>query len=202
MRRGVVVVAGCVLATALALTLPVAAGQIGQRDPNDTSGRLDVKGIQLDPDASPRWRFATFGRWSLAQIWDRGYLIVQLDTAGDEAIDHLAVVGSDGRRLMGTLFRVRRDGSQVVIGSIGASKTGSRAAVVSVALHKLSIGANRTSYFWSALTSYTGRACQRTCFDVVPDSGMVEQLLPGVTPTPSPTPPPTPSPTPSPSPSP
>lgn len=199
MRRGAILVAVAAAVTALALTLP-AAGQVGVRDPNDTAGRLDVKGIRLDPDASHRWRFATFGRWSLAQIWDRGYLIVQLDTAGDEAIDHLAVVGSDGRALVGTLFRIRRDGSLVVIGTIGASKAGSRAAVVSVALHKLSIGANRTSYFWSALTTSTGSACQRTCFDAVPDSGMIEQLLPGVTPSPSPTPSPIPTSSPTPSP--
>ncbi len=198
MRRGVLAVAATVLATVVSLTLPVAAGQVGQRDPNDTAGRLDVKGVRLDPDASPRWRFATFGRWSLAQIWDRGYLIVQLDTQGDEAIDHLAVVGSDGRRLVGVLYRVRRDGSQVEIGTVGASKAGARAALVSVALHELSIGANRASYSWSALTSYTGKACRRTCLDVVPDSGMVEQVLPGVTPSPSPTPSPTASPTPAP----
>ena len=193
MRRGAILVALAAAATALALTLPAAAGQVGVRDPNDTAGRLDVNGIRLDPDASPRWRLATFGRWSLSQIWDRGYLIVQLDTRGDEAIDHLAVVGSDGRSMVGTLFRVRRDGGQVVIGTVGASRAGSRAAVVSVALHKLSIGANRTSYFWSALTTYSGTACQRTCFDVVPDSGMIEQLLPGVTPTPSSAPSPSPS---------
>ncbi len=198
MRRGAIIVVAAVLATVVALTLPVAAGQVRQGDPNDTAGRLDVRGIRLDPDASPRWRFATFGTWTPAQTWDRGYLIVQLDTRGDEAVDHLAVVGSDGRGLVGTLFRVRRDGSQVEIGTVDASKAGSRAAVVSVPLHKLSIGANRTSYFWSALTTYSGKACPRTCFDLVPDAGMVEQLLPGVTPAPSPTQSPTPSPTPSP----
>jgi hypothetical protein len=57
-----------------------------------------------------------------------------------------------------------------------------------VALHKLSIGANRISYFWSALTSFTATVCPRTCIDVAPDTGMVEQLLPGVTPTPAPSP--------------
>ena len=73
--------------------------------------------------------------------------------------------------------------------SLRTTKVGSSAATVTVPLRVLSIGPTRTSYFWSALSSFTGGFCTRTCLDVVPDEGMIEQPLPGVTP--SPTPPPT-----------
>jgi hypothetical protein len=124
--------------------------------------------------------------------------VVELDTRGDEAIDHLAVVRSDGRDLEGVLYRVRRDGGQVGIGTIDADRDGARGAAVSVALRRLRIGAGRISYRWAVVTTFTGPGCPRTCIDLVPDGGMVEQLLPGVTPppTPSPSPTATPSPTP------
>ncbi len=176
-------------ALAAGLSLPVAAGPSELSDPNDARGRLDVRLVTTDLAASPlTWRFETFGRWTASQIWDRGYLLVQLDTKGDELIDHVLVLGSNGREIVTTLMRVRRSGQQVEVGSIGGGKDGPRAAFVSVAIHKLAIGADRTSFSWSVLTSFTGTVCPRTCFDLVPDLGMVEQPLPGVTPSPSPSP--------------
>ncbi len=142
------------------------------------------------------WRIVTFGTWTVHEMWDQGILVVQLDTKGDAAIDQLAIVRSDGRDLVATLYAVRSDGTEKVIDELPADKDGTRAATVAVALRKLTIGLNRTSYFWSVLTSYTGTACPRTCFDRVPDDGMVEQLLPGVTPSPTPSPTVSPTPTP------
>ncbi|HEY7659677.1 MAG TPA: hypothetical protein VIC58_03675 [Actinomycetota bacterium] len=189
MRRLVAAVLGTLLVVVLAMTLPATADPTSLGDGNDAGGRLDVQTLRFDPDTRPvTWRFVTFARWTPHQIWDDGFLIVQLDTKGNEGIDYLAVVGSDGRDLVGTLFRVRSDGRQVEIGSIGADKDGPRAARVSLALHRLSFGPNRTTYLWSALTSFTGHGCERPCFDVVPDAGMVEQPLPGTSPSPSPSP--------------
>lgn len=186
------------IAAAIALAVPAFADHTNQPDPNDTSGRLDLRAVRFDHEGPPRWTFVTFGRWTLAQIWDHGYLLVELDTRGDEAIDHLALVRSDGRHLRATLYRIRSDGRQAEIGTLPTDKAGARSAWVSVALRKLSIGRSRTSYFWAALSSYTGDACPRTCFDRAPDAEMVEQPLPGVTPTPTPSPTPSPSPSPSP----
>lgn len=192
MRGFALTLGGVAVAVTVALTLPVAAGPVDLADPNDTTGRLDVRVVTFDIDTGPlTWRFTTFGPWTASQIWDRGYLLVQLDTKGDERIDHVIIVGSDGRELVATLLRVRRDGRQVEVSSLHVDKDGPRGASVSVALHKLSIGANRTSFSWSALTSFTGTVCRRTCFDLVPDVGVVEQPLPGVTPTPAPSPSPT-----------
>jgi len=198
MRRTAAALVALSAAAIVGATLPAGATHTDHVDPNDTSGRLDVVVIELDHDAKPgRWRIVTFGAWTVHDMWDQGYLVVQLDTKGDAAIDHLAVVRSDGRNLVATVYAVRSDGTEKVIGQLPAGKDGTRAATVAVALRKLTIGPNRTSYFWSVLTSYTGSACPRTCIDHVPDEGMVEQLLPGVTPTPTPSPTvsPTPSPT-------
>jgi hypothetical protein len=201
MRRVVLGIGALVVVTLAAFSLPASATHTGQTDPNDTAGRLDVKTVRFEHDASPvRWRIATFGTWTVEQIWDTGFVIVELDTRGDARPDHLVVVRSNGRTLLATLFRVRKDGTQKELGALTAGKDGSRAATVSVALHKLSIGANRTSYSWAVVTSFDGPACPRTCLDRAPDLGMIEQPLPGVTPTPTPTATPSPTPTPTPTP--
>lgn len=188
------------LAMLIAAGLPVRADHSDLVDPNDVAGPLDLSGVTFDHSSAPRWRLLSFSRWTIRGIWDRGYLIVQLDTRGDERVDLVALVRSDGRELVGDLFRLRRSGREVRVGRLRVEKRGPRAAWVSVPLVKLSLGPNRTSYFWSVLSSFTGRGCSRTCLDAVPDEGLVEQPLPGATPTPTPTPTPAPTPTPTPTP--
>lgn len=167
--------------------VPASANHTSLSDPADTPGRFDLREVRFDHNPSPRWTFVTFADWRIDQVWDAGYLIVRFDTRGDEAVDQVAVVRSDGRRLIGTLYRIRADGSQAELVSLDAGKAGRRGASVRVPFHKLDIGRSRTAYFWSAFSSYTGSACPHTCFDAIPDQGMIEQLLPGVTPSPSPT---------------
>ena len=113
---------------------------------------------------------------------------MQLDTRGDAAADYVAVVRSNGRRLVATLFRLRRGGRQIEVASLRTDKENSWAATVTVPLREVSIGPNRNSYFWSVLSSFTGGSCARTCLDTAPDDGMIEQPLPGVTPSPTPSP--------------
>jgi hypothetical protein len=138
----------------------------------------------------------TFGRWTPRAIWDLGFLVVELDTRGDQAIDRMLVIRSDGARLVGTLFAVRRDGGQAALGSVRVDKDGARRASVRVGLAKLAIGSARTVYLWSASSIFNGSGCVRSCLDRVPDQGMVEQPLPAPSPSPSPTVTPSPSPTP------
>ncbi len=182
--------------TVVALALPALAHHTDQVDPDDTHGKLDLDQVAFDHEGAPTWRMDTFPTWTARSIWDRGTFIVQLDTKGDAAADFIAVVRSDGRRLVAALYRLRRDGREIEITSLRTDKNGSSAATVTIPLREVSIGTNRTSYFWSVLSSYTGGSCTRTCLDAVPDVGMLEQPLPGVTPSPTPpptTPPPTPS---------
>ena len=187
------------LVVAIAFALPASANHTRQTDPNDVDGRFDLETVRFDHDTPPpRWTFVTFAGWTVAQVWDRGYLLVELDTLGDEEADYVAVIRSDGRDLDARLFRLRAAGRQVEVDTLATGKDGGRSAWVEVALRKLTFGRSRTSYFWAALSSFTGNACPHTCLDRVPDEGMVEQPLPGVTPTPTPTPAPTPTPSPTP----
>ena len=186
MRPRTAAVGLAVAATIVALALPALGGTTALEDPDDANGRLDVRSVTLDDTGAPLgWRVATYRRWTVREIWDRGFVMVQLDTKGDARIDHLAVVSSNGRDLIGTLNRVRRDGRLVEIGRFHADKDGGRAVALTIALHRLSIGAHRTSFSWNVVTSFLGDSCPRTCFDVVPDTGMVQQPLPE--PSPSPT---------------
>jgi hypothetical protein len=188
------------VAVAIAFALPASANHTSQTDRNDVAGRFDLESVRFDHDSPPRWTFVTFARWTVPQVWDRGYLLVELDTLGNEEPDFVAVVRSEGRDLDARLFRLRRDGYQVEVDTLASGKEGGRSAWVEVAPRKLTFGRSRTSYFWSALSSFTAPECPHTCVDRVPDEGMVEEILPGVTPSPTPSPTPTPTPSPSPTP--
>ena len=168
------------------LAVPALAHHTDQTDPNDTPGTMDLEAVRFDHEETPTWRFVTFASWTVRQMWDHGYLVVQLDTRGGPAVDYLAVVRSIGSELEANLFRVRHDGREVEIDRLRTDKSGSSAAWVSMSLNKVTMGPSRTSYFWSALSSFTGPACRQTCFDAVPDEGMIEQPLPSVSPSPTP----------------
>lgn len=197
MRRLGLWIGALVVATLTAFALPVLADHTDQIDPHDTGGKLDLQEVVFDHVGAPTWRMSTFPTWTVRSIWDLGNFIVQLDTRGDAAADYVAVVRSDGRRLVAALFRLRRDGREIEVTPLRTTKGGSRAATVTIPLREVSIGPNRSSYFWSVLSSFTGGLlCTRTCLDAIPDEGMIEQPLPGVTPPPTTTVTTTPSPTP------
>jgi hypothetical protein len=186
LRRLGLWIGALVVATLTAFALPVFADHSDQIDPHDTGGKLDLQEVAFDHMGAPTWRMSTFPTWTVRSIWDLGNFIVQLDTRGDAAADYVAVVRSDGRRLVAALFRLRRDGREIEVTPLRTTKGGSRAVTVTVPLREVSIGPNRSSYFWSVLSSFTGRLlCTRTCLDAIPDEGMIEQPLPGVTPPPT-----------------
>ena len=186
LRRRSIGLGALAVVTLGAFALPALAHHTDQVDPHDTGGKLDLAEVGFDHEGAPTWRMSTFPTWTVRSIWDLGNFIVQLDTRGDAAADYVAVVRSDGRRLVAALFRLRRDGREFEVTALRTAKAGSRAATVTVPLREVSIGPNRTSYFWSVLSSFTGGLCTRTCLDAVPDAGMIEQPLPGVTPSPTP----------------
>jgi hypothetical protein len=164
---------------------PASAHHTDQADPNDTPGTLDLEKVAFEHEGTPTWRFVTFAPWTVRQMWDSGYLMVQLDTKGGPAIDYVVVMRSLGDELEANLFRLRADGHEVRIDRLRTDKAGSRAAWVSMSLARVVIGPQRASYSWSAMSSFIGPACRQTCFDTVPDEGMIEQTLSSPTPSPS-----------------
>jgi hypothetical protein len=141
------------------------------QDENDTHGFLDVKHIEssLETD-EPVWRVITISRWSAFRMWDRGFVLVYLDTFGGPLHDYYALIRSVGTRLRATLYR---NGHK--LGSIRVWRPNNRSVSIQVALNRLLVAADRGFYRWRVVT-LTDR-CRNTCFDRIPDEGaMVEPL--------------------------
>lgn len=189
MIRRVVVVVALVSGAFAALAFAArGANHTNTIDPNDTDGRLDLGEIAFDHYPGPlEWTFRTFGTWRLADVWDRGFFVIELDTHGGKAVDERIVVRSDGRTMEGLLIAVRPDGVERLRRALSATKGSSRTASVEIALRRLAIGRSRTVFRWYAYSIFTGSGCIRACIDRVPDAGRLEEELPGAPPTPSPT---------------
>ncbi len=181
---------GVAMATVIAgmAALPAMAAHTDQTDPNDTLGVLDVAEVRLaHRDDPPKWTIVTYGEWRPRQLWDRGYMVVRLDTRGSSASDYYVIVRATRRHIVGTMYRDYAEARDRPIGPVSVWRPDQRSVRVVIPLGLLTFGSTRTSYWWSVLTLFTSATCPRTCFDMVPDAGAVEQALPSPSPTPSPT---------------
>jgi len=159
------------------------------QDPDDARGRLDVKQVRLaHAQGPPTWTIVTFGEWSTAGMWDRGYIMVLLDTQGGMGAEYYLLVRSAGTALQGSLWRAHTYGPDSYLGSVQTRRPSRRSASVQVRLGRLTFGASRPFYRWRVLTVYTGRLCRRTCHDQAPNLDAVLQWRPGMSPTPTPSP--------------
>jgi hypothetical protein len=185
----VAAMAAGVIAAGLAL-----AGPVPVEDPNDVAGQLDVRAVSFDPEADPpRWDVVTSSSWASAEMWDRGFVLVYLDTTGNTRPDYYALIRSVGDDLEGSLWRDPRTGADRRLRTLDVSRGSDLHVTVRIPIERLRIGSSRTFYGWSIVTLYTGGACRATCIDRVPDDGAIRQPLGTPTPTPTPTSTPTPS---------
>jgi hypothetical protein len=182
-------VAAAALAVFAAVALPVLASHLFITDPNDTRGLLDVHEVRFrDADGSPpSWTVITFSDWTPRKLWDRGYVLLNLDTLGTAETDYYALVRADRDRLRGSMWRHRTEAPDVRLFNVEVHKRGDHGVAVWVPLRRLVIGAHRSVYRWSVTTLFTGGTCRRTCVDLAPDDSMVEQPIATSSPTPSPT---------------
>lgn len=156
-------------------------------DPNDTRGKLDVRQVRLAHQPLPLvWTVVTFAEWRSAEMWDRGYIMVLLDTSAGKGAEFYLLVRSVGSVLRGSLWRARSFGPDSYLGKVPVRRLSPRSASVQVGLSRLRFGAKRSSYRWWVQTVFTGRTCQRTCQDRAPNGGSVLQWRPGMSPSPSP----------------
>ena len=185
------------LVTIVLMTVVAGAHDTDFQDPDDARGKLDVKQVRLaHAPGPPTWTIVTFGEWTTPRMWDRGYLMVLLDTQSGVGPEYYLLVRSTGTALQGSLWRARSFGPDSYLGSVKTRRPSRQSASVQVSLKRLTFGANRSFYRWWVQTVYTSRVCPRTCHDRAPNRGTVLQWRPGMSPTPSP---PSPSPSPSPS---
>jgi hypothetical protein len=124
----------------------------------------------LESDA-PVWKVQTGSRWSVRKMWDRGFILLYLDTFGADVSDYYALIRSTGGRLRATLYR---NGHRLA--RLAVWRGGRRTVFVRISLGQLLTGATRHFYRWRVLT-VTDR-CRRTCFDRVPSEGSLVQPFP------------------------
>ncbi len=197
MRRAVRAAAPFVatFVTVLLIAIVARAHDTDLLDPDDTRGKLDVRQVRLAHDAGPPlWTVVTFARWGIGEMWDRGYVMVLLDTQGGEAPDFYLLVRSNGSAMGGMLWRVHAYGPDSYLGTVPVQRLSLKSVSVQVSLSRLTFGTNRKFYRWWVHTVYTSDICRRTCHDRAPDRASVLQWRPGMSPTPSPSPTDSPSP--------
>lgn len=192
------------LAGLLLVPLLAAADHLPITDPNDVPGPLDIRSATVRGGDRLLFVVRTYSGWTAKQIWDRGFVLVYLDTFGDARADYYALVRSTGRRLEGRLFKDRRSRPDLSIARLAVFKGGEAAVSIEVPLRKVRIAEGRLAYSWYVESLMTNARCRRVCLDRAPDQGViVEPLNPAPTPSvPSPSPSASPTPTPSESPSP
>jgi hypothetical protein len=183
---------GAALVTAALVTVAVLAVTAGAhdtdfRDPNDSRSRLDVRRVGLaHRPGPPTWTVVTFGGWRIAEMWDRGYILVFLDTEFGPVAEYYLLVRSVGSKLNGSLWRARSMGPDSHRGPVPVKRFSRVSATVQVGLSRLDFGENRRFYRWWVQTLYTSPRCPRTCQDRAPNGQPVRQWRPGMSPSPSP----------------
>jgi hypothetical protein len=141
------------------------------RDPRDTRGPLDVARVRTALGSrAPAWSVRTYGTWRTRPLWDRGYVVIWLDTRGGPQPNHYALLRSTGGGVSGALYRVR-SGRDVRMGTLRTWRPNRRGINVRIPLSRLSIGPHRAFYRWGVQTMFTGAGCRRVCFDPVPGPG-------------------------------
>lgn len=175
------------LVTVMLVAIVAGAHDTDLLDPNDTLGKLDVRQVRLAHQPPPPvWTVVTFAEWRTAEMWDRGYIMVLLDTSGGERAEYYLLVRSIGAVLRGSLWRARIYGPDSYLGTVSVRRTSPRSASIQVGLSRLKFGAARSSYRWWVQTVFTGPTCRRTCQDRAPNGQAVLQWRPGMSPSPSP----------------
>jgi hypothetical protein len=174
------------LATVALIAVVAGAHDTDRMDPNDTGGKLDVKQVRLaHQPPPPLWTVVTFAGWRNSEMWDRGYIMVLLDTSGGERAEYYLLVRSLGQVLQGSLWRARNVGPDSYLGTVPVKRMSLRSASVQVGLSRLDFGPSRSFYRWWVQTLFTSETCRRTCQDRVPNGVAIQQWRPGMSPSPS-----------------
>jgi hypothetical protein len=185
-RRRVLAVAGIVGAVAL---LPFLAGAEPEsfKDPNDTKGRMDVKRVEVGGNDRVRYTIITFPKWKTSVVRDSAFVVIFFDTFGNSRFDYYALIGSDGNKMNGALWRDRKRKSDYRVAKLSPWRAGRRSVGVRIPIGRMKWPETRSFYRWRVQTLFTGKECRSVCFDLVPNKGRVTVFRPGASPTPTPT---------------
>jgi hypothetical protein len=159
-----------------------AAHHVTVSDPNDARGRFDIKTARVLEGSPRRAKTTMYKRWTAKRVWDRGYVLVYLDTLADERFDYHVLIRSTGREMKAKLYRDRKDKNDYVVTWVDAWKPDKRSVSVKLPLRKTKWGKSRTFYRWSVVSIMSGPRCKRVCFDRAPATKAVEEPRPGTPP--------------------
>ena len=160
--------------TTLAFMMLAGASHQDLRDGDDTRGSLDVRKVKtFRPTKKPVWRIITDERWIVRRIHDRGFALVNLDTFGDARFDYYALIGSNGSRMKGALWRDRTSRRDRRVSKLAAWRADRRSVSVRIPLRKVKRGTKRLEYRWYVQTLYTSSNCKQVCIDRAPNRGAI-----------------------------
>jgi hypothetical protein len=146
------------------------------RDPNDTRGMLDVRSVKsFGVVRKPGWRIVTSSRWTLRRMQDRGFVLVNLDTFGGSRFDYYALIGSNGSRMKGTLWRDRASKRDRRVSKLRVWRADGKSVSVRIPMSRMKLGAERLEYRWYAQTLFTSSKCKQVCIDRVPNEGAINE---------------------------
>ncbi len=170
-----------IVAVAVALTVfasGIAAAQHQDvADPDDVPGPLDVRRVEMfGTTFNPGWKISTYRRWTNQRIWDRGFLLVFLDTFGDSAWDYYALVRSRGDTLEALLFRDRKTKRDYVVRRLTRWRSDLKSVSLRIPLTDIRFPDSRTYYMWRVKT-LDNDACRRVCIDEVPDTRRMREVV-------------------------
>src|SRR5687767_1792745 len=140
---------------AMVVSFGASAGHSDIVDPDDTRGWLDVRRVTTDGGARARWKVVTWGSWQASQIWDAGYVTINLDTFGTPTPDYYILVGSVGTHLFGELWRDRDQRRDYRVSGVHVWRPSKTSVSARLPLKKMQIGNRRLAYTWYVETIYT-----------------------------------------------
>ncbi|HYH27517.1 MAG TPA: calcium-binding protein [Actinomycetota bacterium] len=148
-------------------------GSPSPRDGDDTRGFLDVGQVQARFGNRVEFRIYLRNNVRRRQMWDSGYALVHLDTAGSSAYDYYAMVRANRRRFRAALWRHGR-----IVAHLPLWRSARNNFSFYLPLSYMSRGSGRAYYRWRVQTM-TDR-CWGWCWDLVTNEGGLAQPYPGV----------------------
>lgn len=178
MRR--VIAASLTAATLLALAPSAGANHTVVKDNDDTPGRLDVRRVEVVGSQPRKWVIKTHNAWRVRGIFDKGYLLVYLDTFGGNRFDYYVLLRPERKKMKGGVWRDVKNGNDFPVAPTKVNRPNQRTVRTTVPFRKLRVPDTQLDYRWHVRTIYAKRGCYRAvCMDRAPQfKSILEPLIP------------------------
>ena len=171
------VIAGVIaLAAMMTLTPSASAIHADVRDENDVDGRLDIRRVEMRQGPPRKWLIKTYRSFRADRIFDKGYLLVYLDTFGSRRPDYYVLLRPTRERIRGNLWRDAKGGNNdFMISATRVRRPNRRTISTTVPFRKMRTPDHRLNYHWHVRTIYSSPGCRRICIDRAPENRAVTE---------------------------